>query len=191
MEENGDQIDLTPRLQVILHKCALWLTNPNCSPGLLFSGLYGNGKTSVGECIIRLIELVTAHEYGPSKAIIATEISAKDLCHLCGRAERSNEAWKEYDALRTEPIVMLDEVGAEPVEVMVFGQPQTPVIDLLSTRYARRLMTIITTNLRAKELQDKYGPRIYERLKETMTTIKFDDPSFRHYVNLPQENEKH
>ena len=67
----------------------------------------------------------------------------------------------------------------EPRDVMVYGMVHTPLIDLISERYASRRFTIFTTNLDTDQIREKYGARIYDRLKECCTSIVFSNDSYR------------
>lgn len=80
------------------------------------------------------------------------------------------------DFLRTVkeyPQMILDDLGFEPDEkFMVYGTEYRPIEtmkEVLTERHARRLTTIITTNLNPQNLKKKYGDRIYSRTKELAT----------------------
>lgn len=62
---------------------------------------------------------------------------------------------------------------------MVYGMPHTPLVDIISERYAAQRMTIITTNLEVDKLEEKYGKRIYDRFREMLTSIVFENDSYR------------
>jgi DNA replication protein DnaC len=76
-------------------------------------------------------------------------------------------------------MIIIDDLGDEPTEQMHYGSIITPVIDLLEERYNRRVMTIATTNLSAADIQDKYGLRIRDRLRESMQMVVYKQPSYR------------
>lgn len=73
----------------------------------------------------------------------------------------------------------IDDLGTEPIEVLDYGNPLFPVIDLLTKRYEAQLFTFVTSNLRPEEIRERYGVRIADRLNEMMFKIGFDNPSFR------------
>ena len=64
-------------------------------------------------------------------------------------------------------------------EVMDYGNIITPIIDLLTKRYEAKLFTIVTTNLEPKEIRQRYGDRIADRLNEMMTKVVYRNPTYR------------
>ena len=72
--------------------------------------------------------------------------TAKDVCRLCAAGEKFKGQYEAYESLFSDPMIIIDDLGEEPKEVMVYGMIHTPIIDLLSERYANQLMTIVTTN---------------------------------------------
>lgn len=158
---------------------ARWLINPNSTPGLLLCGLYGNGKTTLAKAIARLIGFITERERGYSNRLYMPIYTAKNICRMCAASEKFKEQYDEYDELFKKQMMIIDDLGEEPKEVMVYGMIHTPIIDIISERYERQLMTIITTNLDTDELKAKYGGRIYDRFREMLTTIIFENESYR------------
>lgn len=158
---------------------ARWLINPDSSPGLMLCGLYGNGKTTLAKAIAWLIGFVTERELGYSKRKNMRLYTAKNICRMCAAGEKFKEQYDEYARLFVEPMIIIDDLGEEPKEVMVYGMIHTPIIDIISERYAAQRMTIITTNLDSDELKTKYGERIYDRFREMLTSIVFENDSYR------------
>ena len=158
---------------------ARWLINPDSSPSLMLCGLYGNGKTTLAKAIAWLIGYLSERELGYSNRKVMRLYTAKNICRMCAASEKFKEQYDEYGRLFTEPMMIIDDLGEEPKEVMVYGMIHTPIIDIISERYAAQRMTIITTNLNADELKIKYGERIYDRIKEMLTTIIFENDSYR------------
>ena len=158
---------------------AKWLVSPNAKFGLMLCGLYGNGKTTLAKAISCLIEYVTEHELGFTHRSRMEIVTAKNICRLCAAGEKFKEQLDAYESLFKTPMLIIDDLGEEPKEIMVYGMIHTPLIDLISERYSRRLLTIITTNLDTDEIKDKYGPRIYDRFREMLTPIVFENESYR------------
>lgn len=158
---------------------AQWLINPNSTPGLLLCGLCGNGKTTLARAIAWLIGYLSERELGYSNRKRMPLYTAKNICRLCAASEKFKEQYDEYGRLFTEPMMIIDDLGEEPKEVMVYGMPHTPIIDIISERYAAQRMTIITTNLDVDQLKGKYGERITDRFREMLTSIIFENDSYR------------
>lgn len=179
IEDRGRSIILDEDTRSHILEAARWLINPNSSPGLLLCGLYGNGKTTLAKAIARIIEYLTEHELGYSHRMAMRLHTAKDICRMCVASEKFKEQYNDYDRLGAEPMMIIDDLGEEPKEVMVYGMPHTPLIDLISKRYEYQCMTIITTNLDVDALKEKYGERIFDRFREMLTSIVFENDSYR------------
>jgi DNA replication protein DnaC len=126
-----------------------------------------------------LIEYLTSQEYGSQSREIVKFFTAKGICRICAAAEKFKDQYDDYERIFTEPKIIIDDLGAEPTEITVYGQTQTPIVDIISERYRRQLFTIITSNLDVDQIKTKYGVRIYDRLKEMLTPIGYLNPSYR------------
>ena len=179
VEERGGVFRMDDDTRAHIIEAAKWLINPNGTPSLMLCGLYGNGKTTLAKALAWLIGFITERELGYSNRKNMPLYTAKDICRLCAASEKFKEQYDAYDRLFSMPMLIIDDLGEEPKEVMVYGMIHTPIIDLISERYARQLMTVITTNLETDDLKEKYGPRIYDRLEEMLTSIVFENDSYR------------
>lgn len=179
VEYRGGSFTLDGDTRAHILAAARWLINPDATSGLMLCGLYGNGKTTLAKAISSLIGYLTERENGYSYRKTMRLITAKNICRLCAASEKFKEQYDEYKNLFNEPMMIIDDLGDEPREVMVYGMIHTPVIDILEDRYAKQLMTIVTTNLETDDLEKKYGPRIYDRFKEMLTSIVFENDSYR------------
>lgn len=179
VERRGGKFSLDEDTRNHILSAAKWLVTPNAKFGLMLCGLYGNGKTTLAKAISYLVEYVTERERGFTRRSCMQIITAKNICRLCAAGEKFKEQLDAYEALFKAPMLVIDDLGEEPMEIMVYGMIHTPLIDLISERYSRQLLTIITTNLNTDEIKAKYGPRIYDRFKEMLTSIIFENDSYR------------
>lgn len=182
----GGRLDFDDATRAHVIAAAKWLNNPSGKPGLMFCGSPGNGKTTLANAVGHLIEYFSEKELGRSRRLQKKLVRAKEVCNTRAAGERFKELLDDYRRLFDEPLLIIDDLGEEPKEVLVYGMPQTPIIDLLAHRYERRLMTIITTNLKVRSddagevtVRSKYGERIYDRIKEMCDLVVFNNPSFR------------
>jgi DNA replication protein DnaC len=82
-------------------------------------------------------------------------------------------------AFQDEKLMFIDDLGAERKEIQEYGNVLTPMVDLLEHRYSRRLFTVVTTNLDASQLGEKYGARLRDRFREMFIVVPFSNKSFR------------
>lgn len=169
----GRSIILDADAKAHILQAAEWLSNPRGTPGLMLCGLCGNGKTTLAKAIRSLVGWLTERELGYSNRKTIRFMTAKEICRLLKSDIRG------YEKLFTEEMLIIDDLGEEPKEVMIYGSIETPMIDLISERYERRLFTIITSNLESDAIGEKYGARIYDRLSEMITSIVFENDSYR------------
>ena len=139
----------------------------------MLCGLYGNGKSTLVKALQQLVNYLDIKDENDGMRWGFRILDAKEIAWMC-REER--KAWNE---LRHVKMLAIDDLGTEPVEVMDYGNRQNPVIDLLYKRYDNQLTTIITTNLRPKEISETYGERIADRLREMSYNIVFENKSYR------------
>lgn len=159
-----------------IEQAALWLIDAHGKPGLIMMGLCGNGKTTMMRSLARLIEYITEATVGYNRRTTVTMLSAKEIARMCASADKERKDLKELYSVKA---LGIDDLGEEPKEVMSYGMIYTPLIDLICERYDRQLTTIITTNLSKEQLAEKYGVRVYDRIKEMLTIITFTNSSYR------------
>ena len=150
-----------------------WICNSD-KWGVMLMGSVGNGKTTLMNATIRVINLA----YTNSK----NRIGINRLCHVFNvPAKRITDLARldvNYYPLYST-IVGIDDLGEEPTEVLSYGNSITPVIDIIEDRYSRRRLLIATTNLDEGAIAKKYGSRVADRLREMMDVITFTNDSYR------------
>lgn len=154
---------------------ARWLVDGDGKPGLMLRGDVGNGKTSLLLSVINLVGFATEATYGYSNRKEIVFKTAKEI----SRMMTTEEGRKEYSRLVKTPMLAIDELGEEPGQVMVYGMIHEPLKDLLLERYSRQLFTMVTSNLKGTQIEEKYSTRIRDRFREMMEVVNFKEASFR------------
>lgn len=141
-----------------IEKVTRWLTH---SPkrGLLLMGSVGNGKSTMLHTIKYLIGY---------KALLSDAIGIYDYFKQHGTM-----------LLWNEQLVIIDDLGAEPVRCTNYGEEHNPLAKLLLHRYDKQLTTIIATNLNLQDIQDRYGDRVVDRMYEMFDVIIYKRESYR------------
>ena len=152
------------------------LTKQSPKFGLMFCGTCGNGKTTM------LFALRSAISYLARAGYIQTDNSTEsssllvvDAKDIVSYAREPNEMKK----LAARRMLAIEDLGKEAAEVLDYGNVINPAVDLLEKRYDNQLFTVITTNLRAREIREKYGDRIADRFNEMLDVIIFKGNSYR------------
>ena len=156
-----------------LWKIARILTEGPQKGGIMLNGLYGNGKTTTVRALAAALNYLrdTGAYYGDNLGIVIAD--AKDIAALA--TDR-----KALEKLSRKPCALaIEDMGREPAEVMSYGNVLSPIADLVETRYALQLYTIVTTNLTPAQISERYGPRIADRFREMLHVLTFKNPSFR------------
>ena len=154
----GATYQVTEEIHAIILRIAQWLADPREKPWLLLMGLYGNGKSTLARAIVNTVRAYAYQELGYNKFLVSY-YDAKYLSELFIRDRTAFDRIVDTDLL---------------------------VIDVITYRYNRDLMTVITTNLEGRDLAPRYGQRIVDRLHEQALTIPFLAPSFRKKSQNPE-----
>ena len=156
-----------------LNLIANYLTGGSKKFGLMFCGLCGNGKTTWAKALQLLASGLNLKNPINNLYYVFPLWNAKDL------AMRSKGNYNDWRNVMRYQLMIVDDLGTEPREVMEFGNVYTPLIDLITTRYEEQLYTIFTTNLTPAQLEEKYGKRIVDRLNEMVEKVVFENESYR------------
>lgn len=148
-----------------------FLTNSGSKFGVIFSGVCGNGKTTMLYAFQTLLNYFQDRGLTDENACISV-IDAKDVAYYAKDVQR-------FRQLKERPMIAIEDMGREPVEVLEYGNVLNPVIDLLEYRYNAQLFTIITTNLVPKEIRERYGNRIADRFNEMFDKVIFANQTYR------------
>lgn len=167
----------------ILEAAKLLTSHDDRRFGILLTGYTGTGKTAFANALRAVIN---------SYNIVVDPDAIWKQHYIVGR-HTAKSLWKrgmkEPDALSeiaNSPAIMIDDLGEDAKEAVLFGNVLTPMIDLFEHRYERRLFTIATTNLPPSELLAKYDERVASRLNEMMLVLKFTGQD--HRIEEPRPN---
>jgi len=143
----------------------------NLNKGILLNGPIGCGKTS-------LMKLMRFYEPANNRFILK---SCRDISFEFIQlgyeviSKYSNRSFNNF-----EPVTYcFDDLGAER-NIKYFGNECNVLAEVLLSRYdlftSRKLITHLTTNLSATEIENYYGNRLRSRLREMFNLI-----AFRHF----------
>ena len=151
------------------------LVNPEGRFGIVLAGTVGNGKTTALRAIQRVISRLNIPDRSNPNRIGWLSMPVYKASAIVQMWEDNPTQFRE---LCGSPLLGIDELGEENVDVRRYGNFATPICDLLYHRYDRRLFTAITTNL-GNSIRERYGDRSADRLNEMVQKIVFQSPSFR------------
>lgn len=154
-----------------IEQLASFLTEDSSKFGVMFSGVCGNGKTTLLHAFENLLNYLNDQGMFEESTGISV-IDAKEV------AQYAKDV-KQFRGLRERRMIAIEDMGREPVEVLDYGNVLNPVIDLLEYRYNQQLFTIITTNLVPKEIRERYGNRIADRFNEMFDKVIFANETYR------------
>lgn len=172
VEAAGKEMAETPDFARAVDALAEILTDDDVSrPWIMLAGLYGNGKTTW----IKAMQAVINHlnftdSYGERVGLTLT--TAKQIKP------------EDVERLARVRYLAIDDLGNEPESRKDYGNVERPIIELLERRYDSRYFTVLTTNLTPKEITQRYGPRISDRLTENVRKVILREPSFRRKTDV-------
>ncbi len=148
------------------------------SPGLLLCGSTGNGKTTLAKAFKRMCQRLdsTGHfKYmGEYFKFESRFLKGLEICDIA-----SSKSEDDFNELKNIPLLVIDDTGEEPREVLDYGNVSHPVRRLIEDRYERLKFTILTTNLVPDDIKAQYGLRVFDRLEELYLKIIFRGTSYR------------
>jgi DNA replication protein DnaC len=141
----------------------------NLQKGILLTGPIGVGKSS-------LMNLMRFYEPAQSRFIFKScrDVSFEFIKDGYDTIQKySNRSFKNY-----EPITYcFDDLGTEN-NLKFYGNEANIMAEILLSRYdlfvSRKLITHLTTNLSASEIETMYGNRVRSRMREQFNLIAFN-----------------
>ena len=160
---------VSPRetMTMVLGACRKFADNfPAVSANLLFQGGTGLGKTYLSACIARV---VAEKGYSVCYDSAAAALEAFEVQKFSRDPETSEAANARVRRMLDCDLMILDDLGTE----MISSISTSALYTLLNTRLVNGKKIIISTNCSDEELQKKYTPQIYSRIKGEFLRLPF------------------
>lgn len=148
----------------------------NLWKGLLIAGPIGCGKSSLARLISYFLPRETQYQIKPTREI-SFEFE-KDGFSVIN--QYSKGSFFRLGNYLIPKVYCFDDLGLEQTP-KYYGNDCNVMAEILLARYdlfvSKRMMTHITTNLSASELESIYGNRIRSRMREMFNLVAFDRES--------------
>lgn len=148
--------------------------NINLDKGILLSGPIGCGKTSL-MTLIRLFQPTQNRIVMRSCREVSFEFIRDGYQTIQRYAQNS---FHKIGQVLTPRSYCFDDLGTEK-NLKYFGNECNVMAEILLSRYdlfvTRKLVTHITTNLSASEIEVAYGNRVRSRMREMFNLLAFDN----------------
>lgn len=148
----------------------LWY--PSATNILVLAGPHGVGKTVAAASMARWASVRSVAGYGWSKGETPLFHHAAELLSM-GLYEHDEERRR----IKRTPLLVVDDLGAEYMDGK--GVWSSFVDWLINCRHEALGLSVITTNLDADHFRDRYGPRVYDRMRHVADWRDLDGPSLR------------
>ena len=131
----------------------------DASPLVVLAGTVGTGK-SLAAAWALWDWWVTTRKVNP---VTGYQWAHKGRCWIAAPHLARLQKWaKEVTELETAPMLVLDDLGEEQASDTAVAI----LSNLITTRFAERMPTAVTTNLDGKTFRERYGERIVDRVRE-------------------------
>ena len=134
-----------------------WMTD-NKGKGLLITGGCGLGKTLIAKHILPLL--------------------IRDSCRRVINIFTAQELNTKIDEIVKLHTIYIDDIGTESVS-KIYGNVRCTFSELCDAAEQSGKLLMITTNLTASELEEKYGERTLDRLRAITKFVAFSGKSLR------------
>ena len=182
--------------------CPSWIWKPEFSLqyNAVTAWIMGISQSSCGICIDPLKGLWLAGNPGTGKSTLMRAV--KNFCAinedprspnlprsmLWRHAKDIASGYEEVGSVYITELcdvgtLIIDDLGTEPYTTMRYGNARNVAEEVLSRRYDRGNMTMVTTNLTMNQVKEIYHDRIYDRIREMFNVLEFKGASHRKSFN--------
>ena len=104
------------------------------------------------------------------------------------RTQPDYTAWVDYcraaDFFGRGKTLVIDDLGTENEDFMQYGQRANPLAELLEKRYDLSFLrdhvrTVVTSNLTDQQIKERYGFRVFDRMREMFAVVTVKGESLR------------
>lgn len=150
--------------------------NWDLSRGLGFIGNAGTGKTLTLTALSQYLKIddVKFIKHGKVCKFGYEVISARQLA--------SQFSLSGYDAIQPsvlKPVLCIDDLGSEPENINHYGNKINLIEHIIEERYMNERFTHFSSNLSMGIIHEKYGDRVYSRIKGSTNIIKLTGKDWR------------
>ena len=146
---------------------------------LVLSGDKGCGKSTAAAYWLYSILTYPRTEY--DKRRVTTKTRRWYSSSRIQRISDYKENGSELEKLFVVPHLVIDDLGVEYLDAK--GYTQKRFDEILDERYSNFRKTLITTNLNARDFRDRYGTRIFDRIREGLSSggafVEIGERSYR------------
>ncbi|QCX40276.1 ATPase [Aureibaculum algae] len=133
--------------------------------GILLSGPVGCGKTSLMKLLPSIVPHHRIYQITPTRNVAFAF---------------NHTGYKTIEHFGNQKFYCFDDLGVEPTG-RFFGKDCNVMGEILLSRYdlflKHKIKTHATTNLNAKELEDRYGNRVRSRMRQLFNLVAFEKSS--------------
>jgi DNA replication protein DnaC len=196
-EHAKKHIEIDEHNEVIVKTICMYFTGDKRFEGInsrysLLKGLYIFGNPGVGKTF--LMQMFSQNQVQSYSMVSARTIETEFSKASKNSDEGGETSISYYSHIISTPIngnpyghtnlgLCIDDIGTETLGKH-FGKEKNVITEVILNRYDNGLprnMTHVTTNLTTKEVEERYGTRVRDRMREMFNLIEFkpDTPSRR------------
>ncbi len=172
--------EATPDVIQMGKECDAWLKDkttdtPQMKQGILLMGSVGCGKSTMAQAILDYIFWQLRDRYTGRKVERSQESTPRRFGWSMSAEDYASRTKEERDEFDYAPMVLLDDIGTEPVRLLEYGTEYFPFRTFIENRYNRAgvdpQLTVATTNLSLEQIGATYGTRTADRIRELFEIV--------------------